>query len=66
MEQIEEHDRVEPAGHGNDDRLARHQHPVSVDGGSNPFQEHGFDCVDTNVRNQRLVGVPGGGILRAR
>lgn len=55
LEQIEQGDRIDPAGDSDEDRLAGAEHSVLVDRGANSFQKHGIDCVDANSRNQRLV-----------
>ena len=45
--QVEQHDGVEPAGHGHEESGAWRDHSVAIDGGANRFEEHGNDCVDT-------------------
>ena len=55
LEQVEEDDRIDHTGDGDEGRLAGIQHPMLIDCGSDPFREHGADCVDTNARNQCLA-----------
>jgi hypothetical protein len=64
LKEIEEDDRINASGDGDEDRLAARQHPVPVNRRSNAFQEHGSDCGDEILRNQRLVEARPADMLR--